>query len=671
MKNLLFVLFILTLSQTVLLLQTSSFLKQEDLAGIAIAESAADAQATSETLNAPVTSGQSGYAIHDESEAHSTENAGSGSMSASASRGDSSENSSMSTNQHSYDASASQDSGMSASSSSMTSVSHDVECTLANDTPAPVRERITEYIEIDVPASNPDPRVCKKKPTPPQPEQVIYGPFYSQDVVTDKTHSTHEHNELVQSGSYEERVEKTFEEEVEKKEDESLSHLIEKQNETINKTKKAKKKQQQLKKIIEVEYRKGKRKNTKYIDELKHQLDKSVDRVEELETEAVLANEVIKEAITEAHTEELRKEQADEFSKEIEKHLDQERYEENEALERLVEINKAERDYNKRLDEINKEQCSAVQRREELNKLTHHVEETKHEIVAELKVKLDNLSKEVQLENDTKARLCEIKKELITDQQNVETIDEEIKHSEERKSERTEEQQRTITRTESEKSEITSEEHRREESSHMAHDVEKRLAEINQRKQLIEKLLMQETETIKRDVKKKKSGKRTLDELAQKKNQLLDYLKSEHVNVEESHSEVEETHDAISDMLKQLESGSFRSLDSSYSAGQESSKHAKLDESSSLTSTTDLEKSAEYNELKSHVSESTLEHTLEEQEREEKFEEIKEESIQIAVADVVAQSVAEDKKAKCETLVEALHNEAAVTAEFENLTTAQ
>jgi hypothetical protein len=554
-----------------------------------------------------------------------------------------------------YDASVTSDTDVSSRQEISQQPSMTIEgCTMDALTYVPEKDRITEYIEVDVPDTNPNPKICKQKPqSPPLPEQIIYGPFYSQDIVTEKDHHLRElHEQEIGGLGFQERAETTFEEELERREDEHLNTLIEKQNETIEKTKKAKKKQKQLKKIIEVEYRKSKKMNVKYINELNHELDKAVNRAEELQTEAVLANKLIKEAVEEAHKEELRKEQADEFSKEIEKHLYQERFEEDSALERLVELNKEEKSYNRRLDEINKANCSAEERRNEIYKLTHNIEESKKELVTELKVKLDNLSQEVQFENDTKARLCEIKKEIVTDKQNVETVNTEIKNSETRKTERTEEQEHYSQRTESEKSEITSEEHRREETESMSHTVEERLNQLKQRKSLIENLLMQETETIKRDVKTKKSGKRTLDELMEKKNKVSDYLKDLKVDVEEEHAKEEESHDLISDMLKQLESGSFRSLDSSFSSKQEDTANAKLDETASITSSIDLEKSEDYQELKSLVSESTLEHKLEETEREEKNEEVKQESINIAVAQVVAESIQEDKKAKCETLMQ-------------------
>jgi hypothetical protein len=540
-------------------------------------------------------------------------------------------------------------------------------CELDNNTTLSPRERVIEYIEINVPQEQT--KVCKKRrPAIPQPEQVIYGPFYSQDIVTEKDHHLREHNETEIGGlGFQERAETVFEEELEKREDEALSKLIAKQNETIEKTKKAKKKQKQLKKIIEVEYKKGIKRNTKYLNELKHELDKAMNRVEELQTEAVLANELIKEVIDQAHNEELRKAQADEFVKEVEIHLDQERLEEDAALERLVEMNKQESSFNKRLDEINSEQCSAAERRTELYQLTHHVEESKQEIIAELKTKLDNLSQEVQFENDTKARLCDIKKELVMAKQNVENVQEEIKHSEQRNFERSEEQNHTISRVETEKIEISSEEHRREESESMEHTVEERLSQLNQRKALIGKMLMQETEIIKRDVKKKKSGKRVLDELSEKRNKARDYLKSQNIVLEGEHIKEEESHDAISDMLKQLQKGEYRSLESSYSAKKEDSVHAKLDESSEIESTADLEESEEYKEFKSQVSESTLEHTLQEEEREAKFEVVKQESIDIAVAQVVADSVEEDKKEKCETLMESIKSLAEVPVDFANI----
>jgi hypothetical protein len=663
MKNLFFVLFILLVSKQALLLKTT----QDNQDGISL--TAYDVNSTR-----PVIDRTTGLNFSDlrprEGLSYDTSSSYSSSSSssdnASSASSNSSSDSSNSSQEATYEASHSSDAGMKASQEIHQETSTTVEgCTMDALTYVPEKERITEYIEIDVPDTNPTPKVCKRRrPSPPQPEQVIYGPFYSQDIVTEKKGGSSEHHETEVGGlGFQERAERVFEEELEKREDETLSHLIEKQNETIDKTKKAKKKQQQLKKIVEIEYRKGKKANTKYINELQHELDKAVNRVEELQTEAVLANELIKEAVTEAHKEELRKEQADEFSKEIEKHLDQERVEENAALERLVELNKEEKSYNRRLDEINTANCSAAERRSELNELTHHVEESKKELVAELKIKLDNLSQEVQFENSTKARLCEIKKELITDKQNVEAISTEIRNSEERKVERTEEQSHYEERTSSEKSEITSEEHRREETESMGRAVEERLQQIQARKSLIEKLLFQETETVKRDVKKKKSGKRTLDELMTKKNAVSDYLKEMHVEVEEEHVKEEESHDAISDMLKQLEKGSFRSLDKSYEAKKEDSSHAKVDETSNIYSTTELEKSEEFQELKSHVSESTYEHKLEEAEREEKFEEVKQESINIAIAQVVAESVQEDKKAKCETLMETIHGEAAAAAD--------
>jgi hypothetical protein len=548
------------------------------------------------------------------------------------------------------------------------------ECHLDLNTEIPSKERTIEYIEVDVPdTENPNPKICKKKrPEPPQPEQIIYGPFYSQDIVTENEHHLRDtHEGVLATGTYEERVEKSFEEALERKEDENLSKLVAKQNETIEKTKKAKKKQKQLKKIIEVEYRKGKKKNTKYIDELKHELDKSIDRVEELETEAVLAQEIIKQAVEEAHKEELRKEQADEFEKVVEHHLDEERSEEDKALERLVEINKAKMEYEKRLDEIKKEECSSVERRSELYNLTHHIEEEKRVIIEELKVKLGNLNNEIDFERATKKRLCEIKKELISDKQNVENIQEEIKKSEQRNTERTEESAHSQSRTSSEKSEIQSEKQRIEESSEMKKSVEQRLAELNQRKSLIESLLFKETETIKKEVKKKKSGKRVLDELMEKKNKVLDYLKDEHVTVEEEHSAEEESHDVISELLHKLEHGEFRSLDKSYESKQEDSVHAKLDETAKIEASDSLTKSAEFQELKSHVSEEKLEHKLEEMEREEKYEETKEEAIQVAVGQVVAEAIEHEIDDKCDAIKDAIHQEAEIFAENISIPTTQ
>jgi hypothetical protein len=646
MKNLFFVLCILILSNKVLLLKTSTGITLDLGLGFAMSESLENQKQESSSEGAKMdnlTSTSSGTISGSDAVASSN------SISAT------------------YIASASNVAGMAGSSDSFSSTTHNVEaCTLDSKTVIPKKERVTEYIEIDVPEAHPNTKVCKRhRPMPPQPEQIIYGPFYSQDIVTEKKGGSSEHSETEVGGlGFEERAERVFEEELERREDETISKLIEKQNETIDKTKKAKKKQQQLKKIVEIEYRKGKKKNTKYLNELQHELDKAVDRVEELQTEAVLANELIKEVVNEAHKEELRKEQADMFAKEIEKHLDQERVEEDEALERLVEMNKQERSYNRRLDEINIEQCSAAERRTELNELTHHIEESKKEIIAELKVKLDNLSQEVQFENDTKARLCEVKKELVSSKQNIENIHEEIKHSEERKTQRTEEQSHTIERVSSERVEIGIEEHRREESEVMGVAVEERLQQIQARKSLIEKLLMQETETIKRDVKKKKSGKRSLDELQTKRNMLRDYLKTENVALEEEHVQEEESHDAISDMLKQLQTGQFRSKDKSYEAMKSDSTHSKIDETSRIESQTELEKSEEFQELKSHVSETTLEHKLQESEREAKYEEIKKESINIAVAEVVGEAVEEDRKEKCETLMESVRSEAQVAVNF-------
>jgi len=197
----------------------------------------------------------------------------------------------------------------------------------------------------------------------------------------------------------------------------------------------------------------------------------------------------------------------------------------------------------------------------------------------------------------------------------------------------------------------------------MKKTVEERLAEIQQRKSLIEKLMFKETETIKRDSKKKVSGKKVLEELHTKRNAIKDYLKSQHVNVEEKHSEETESADAISSMIEKLESGNFRSLDSSTSASLEHHAESRLDETASLDASSSLEKSEEYKELKSMVSEETLQHALEINQKKEETEVIKEDAIAAAVEAVVATNVQEDLQAKCDAVQETLINEAEQIAE--------
>jgi hypothetical protein len=417
------------------------------------------------------------------------------------------------------------------------------ECSL-DEISLPQKERIVEYIEETTPGEE----VCVKPERLPE----VYGPFYARPPTPKAYTPLPKHDVQYITPDYETRVERTFEDSVEEKLDEKISEIVDMQNVLVEKTKKAKKKQQYLKKIIEVEYKKGKKKNTKYIDELKEEYEKSAKRTEELEVEKEKTESIIKEALDETNNVANTKHEATQLEKLIEQSLDETRTIENSALHHIVEIKKMSKESESRLDQLCEEEVHEVHRRDELNSIIKSVQERKKQVIELLKKKLEGLKEETKFENNARDRLCAERKALITNEGNLQEIDNEDKRTEIRTQEREVEKVQTVQRLENTTTETSDESAKLEISKKYLSASERRLSQIKKKQRMIEKLLTQEKVTVKKDINRRKAVIVDIKDTTKRRKAIQEEMKKQHISTSEVHDERQESVDQIQTMLDQL-----------------------------------------------------------------------------------------------------------------------
>jgi hypothetical protein len=441
-------------------------------------------------------------------------------------------------------------------------IANDGECSL-DEVALPQKERIVEYIEETTPGE----KVCVKPERLPE----VYGPFYArQPTPAEYTPLPKEDVEYI-TPDYSTRVERTFEDSVEQRLDEKISEIVDVQNELIEKTKKAKKKQQYLKKVIEVEFKKGKRKNTKYIDELKEEYEKAAKRTEELEVEKEKTESIIKDALDETNHVANTKHEATQLEKLIEQSLDETRNIENSALHHIVEIKKMSKETESRVEQMCEEEVHEVNRRDELNSVIKSVQEKKKQVIELLKKKLENLKEETKFENDARDRLCAEKKALITNEKNLEEINEEDKRTEIRTQEREAEKVQTVQRLENTNSETSEESAKLEVSKKYLSASERRLAQIKKKQRMIEKLLTQEKVTVKKDINRRKAVITDIKDTTKRRKFVEEEMKKQHIATSEVHDERLESVDQIQQMIDELKSEETKSSSFEESTLEESS----------------------------------------------------------------------------------------------------
>ncbi len=423
------------------------------------------------------------------------------------------------------------------------------ECIL--DTTLPKKERIVEYIQEYTPGEE----VCVKPERLPE----VYCPFYARPPIPKVYTPLPEEETILISPSYEERVERTFEDTVEKKLDTSISEIVELQNEIVEKTKKAKKKQQYLKKVIEVEYKKGKKKNTKIIDELKEEYEKAAKRTEELEVEKEKSENIIKEALNEIEHVKNTKHETNELEKLLEKSIDEERTIQHSELQHIVKIKKMSKEAEMRVNHFCEEESHEIERRDNLNATVKKIQKKKKQVLELLKVKLQELKDIDKYEEDTRDRLCEIKKALITNDNNLKEIETEDKNTERRIKERESEKVLTVQRVQEDREEVTEENRLLEVGKKYLSASERRLSQIKKKQKMIQKLLTQEKVTVKKDVNRRKAVITDYNDTTKRLKKVQEELKKQHSVIEEVHDERIEKQSAIQEMLQKLEEESHKS----------------------------------------------------------------------------------------------------------------